>query len=406
MIRRRSIIILSISLLILNISLIAEDLNLGKYHLNTYNPLLNYGVSINCELYAEVWSLQYTKDLNYFSTNQLNGIFDINLEDLIGLNSTKIGITTITNFGSNPNDLLNSQQGITNIAALSASKFLQFFIEKGLFNDRLNFTFGLLDINTEFDVKHSAKNFINPSHGIGIDWSQSGWNGPSIFPNTSLGARLKFLHKGNIVVQFAVLDGIPGDTSNQSSTGIILDENDGLLVCGNIYHINGEQIHSLPKSNPEESFEHIGIGFWYYTSSYNHFYTGLTNWGMYFVFEQDAFIEEGTSQGLSFFGRFGVADDEVNKVDYFIGIGFVYKGLLGGRDNDLIGLSIANAHNSYKYRNLNNIATSELNTEFFYCFVFSEYLSLQLDLQTFKLADKAFNNQNIPVGGLRVKLSI
>ncbi len=386
--------------------LFGEESIEGKYNLNTYNPLFDNGFSIGLELHSEVWTLEYNKKFNFYNPNMISGLFSVDLEKMIGFESANIAITTITNFGKDPNEDLNSQQGITNIAAISATKFLQFYFEKGFLNDRINFTFGLLDLNSEFDVKHTAKNFINPSHGIGIDWSQSGWNGPSIFPNTSLGARLKFLHKGNIMVQFAVMDGLSGDTANQNSTQISLKESDGLLVCGDIYHINGEQLHSLPEKKPNETFEHLGIGFWYYTKSYNQVLSGLTNWGMYFVFEQDVFVEEENSQGLSFFGRFGVADDEVNDVDYFIGLGLVYKGLIVGRDNDLIGLAIANAHNSYLHRNINNIGTNEFNTEFFYSFVVSDYLSLQFDFQTFKLSDKNRIQQHLPIGGLRVKLAI
>jgi porin len=406
MILKKSNIIFIILMLSLTSNLLSEDNRQGQYTINAYNPFLSWGVSIGCEYFGELWTLENSNNLDIYNTNQLNGLFNFDLDEMFGLESTKIGITTISNFGKDPNEDFNSQQGITNIGALSATKFLQFYLEKGFWENRVNLTFGLLDINTEFDVKYSAKNFINPSHGIGIDWSQSGWNGPSIFPNTSLGARLKFLHKGNIIVQFAVLDGVPGDTSDQTSTHIILNENDGLLLCGNIYHITGEQIHTLPEHKPDAAFEHIGIGFWYYTKTYNHVFSELTNWGMYFVFEQDAFIESGTTQGLSFFGRFGIADDEINSVDYFIGLGFVYKGLFGGRDDDLIGFSIANAHNSYLHRSINALGTNELNTEFFYSFVVSDFLTLQLDLQTFKLADSQQNSRHTPVGGLRAKLTI
>lgn len=43
---------------------------------------------------------------------------------------------------------------------------------------------GLIDLNSEFDVQGAGAFLINTSHGIGLDFSQSGINGPSIFPTT------------------------------------------------------------------------------------------------------------------------------------------------------------------------------------------------------------------------------
>ena len=70
-------------------------------------------------------------------------------------------------------------------------KLYEAWFEQTLFDDRLSFKAGLYDLNTEFDVVETAGLFINSSHGIGPDFSQSGVNGPSIFPTTSLGIRVK-----------------------------------------------------------------------------------------------------------------------------------------------------------------------------------------------------------------------
>ena len=51
--------------------------------------------------------------------------------------------------------------------------------------------FGLYDFNTEFNALDAAALFINSSHGIGPDVSQTGLHGPSIFPVTGLALRVK-----------------------------------------------------------------------------------------------------------------------------------------------------------------------------------------------------------------------
>jgi len=385
---------------------IEQDEELSAYSLNYFNPLYKYGVSVSAEYVGELWLLEKESKLEAYNPNIINGEILFDLNKLIGIPNSEFEIYTISVFGKDPNEDFASQQGITNIGAYNTSKLLQCFYEQSILDNRIQFIAGLIDVNSEFDVKFSARNFINPSHGIGIDWSQTGANGPSIFPTTSLGARLRFLHKGNIVIQFAVLDGISGDTSNPNGTRIILDENDGLLVAGTIYHLHGESLVELPDNQYPENFEQTGIGFWYYTDKYSHIVTGITNWGLYFVFEQDAYLESNSTQGLSFFGRFGVADDKSNDVDYFIGLGIVYKGFFSGRDNDVAGLAIANAHNNFEFRNLNNFDDNEFNVEFFYTFNVTDFLNLQIDIQSFSLADKSRIKRDELLAGIRLKLGL
>lgn len=382
-----------------------ED-ELSPYSLNYFNPLYEYGISISAEYIGELWALENQSKIEMYNPNVINGEILFDLDKLIGIPNSEFEIYTLSMFGKDPNEDFASQQGITNIGAYNTSKIFQCFYEQNILDNRLQFIVGLLDVNSEFDVKFSAKNFINPSHGIGIDWSQSGANGPSIFPTASLGARVRFLHKGNIVMQFAILDGIPGDTANPNGTQIILNENDGLMVAGTIYHLHGESLLELPDNVYPENFEQTGIGFWYYTDKYSHVVSNITNWGIYFVFEQDAYVESNTSQGLSFFGRFGIADDKYNEVDYFIGLGGVYKGLIVGRDNDYLGLAIANAHNSFEYRTLNNLDDNEFNIEFFYIFNVTNFLNLQIDLQSFSLADQTRIRRDEILAGFRLKLSL
>ena len=57
----------------------------------------------------------------------------------------------------------------------------------------------------------SASLFLNSSFGIGPEFSQSGLEGPSIFPNTSVGARFAIKPIEEIVLRTAALDGVPVD---------------------------------------------------------------------------------------------------------------------------------------------------------------------------------------------------
>ena len=69
---------------------------------------------------------------------------------------------------------------------------------------------GLYDLNTEFDAIDTAGLFLNGAHGMGTDFGQTGENGPSIFPVTSLALRLRVGSGDGAYGQIAILDGIPG----------------------------------------------------------------------------------------------------------------------------------------------------------------------------------------------------
>jgi porin len=77
-------------------------------------------------------------------------------------------------------------------------------------------------LNSEFDAIESAKLFVNPSHGIGADFAQTGLNGPSIFPFAGLAVRLR-AERGPFSVQVAALDAVPGDPDRRTHSGIDLD---------------------------------------------------------------------------------------------------------------------------------------------------------------------------------------
>jgi porin len=72
---------------------------------------------------------------------------------------------------------------------------------------------GLIDLNSEFDVQSVGALFLNSSFGIAPDYSQSGLNGPSIFPVTSPGV-LVAIEKKRWTLRTAVFDAEPGDPAH------------------------------------------------------------------------------------------------------------------------------------------------------------------------------------------------
>ncbi len=93
---------------------------------------------------------------------------------------------------------------------------------------------GLYDLNSEFDALDASAMFLASAHGIGVDISQSGLNGPSIFPSTSVAARLAIAVDRDWQLRLAVLDGVPGDPDHPARTAVQLGNGDGALLIGEV----------------------------------------------------------------------------------------------------------------------------------------------------------------------------
>lgn len=63
------------------------------------------------------------------------------------------------------------------------------------------------------------------------------------------------------------------------------------------------------------------------------------HYGMYLSFDQALYRTKAEEdQGLTIFGRMGLADEEVSPIDWFGSLGLAYRGLVPGRREDVLGL--------------------------------------------------------------------
>ena len=90
---------------------------------------------------------------------------------------------------------------------------------------------GLIDLNSEFDVQDVGALFLNSSHGIGPDFSQSGRNGPSIFPTTS-SAVVAGVSEGGMSFRAGVFDAVSGNPEHPRRTVVRFPGHTGLLLVG------------------------------------------------------------------------------------------------------------------------------------------------------------------------------
>ncbi|MDX1592268.1 MAG: carbohydrate porin [Balneolaceae bacterium] len=336
----------------------------------------------------------------YLHNIDLTATFDV--EEMGGWQGGTLFLYGLNLYGGNPAGIVGDAQGVNNIEAGDAFRLYEAWYEQILFEGRLSILGGLYGLDSEFDVINSASLFINSSHGTGPDLSQSGRNGPSIFPFTAPALRLRVSPIVPLAIQVAIVDGVP---AQKGLDRIALDPDDGFLIAAETSYLfpgtyetdtSGLRRRRVSRTGTVPYSARIAIGAWAYSKSYNSLaamdlvdlpeMSGKSR-GIYALAEGQVYRENADpSQGLSLYARVGFASQHVNRFSTYTGAGGVYTGLFSGRSSDQLGLGIAAAHNGDPYQEAirelgDNTTSSEVNIELTYLAQLAPWLTLQGDLQ-------------------------
>ena len=251
---------------------------------------------------------------------------------------------------------------------------------------------GVIDLNTEFDVQATGALFVNSSFGIGPDFSQSGQNGPSIFPSTGLGLVGWWMPGGHWQVKAGVFEGVPGDAAHPGRTRFSLSSDEGALVV------------LEARNHITENFV-LGAGAWHYTASLPAIDPARgnlsDNTGFYAIADGMIYAApEGEGAGLSAWMRFGWADARINAIATTINGGLVYSAPFG-REKDQVGLSAAHAWFGGPARSQLGMGKAETAIEATYSFAVNSHFSLQPDIQ-YVMSPSGGPTPNAVVVGSRV----
>lgn len=356
---------------------------------------------------------------------------DINLEiDLgalpIGLDGTTFHLYGLGNQGGSISQLAGDLQGISNIESDNSWRIFEVWVLKKFLAAHSSILAGLYDINSEFNVLNSSLLFINSSHGLDPSIALSGEFGPSTFPHTSLGTRIKINPAGGWVFQAAMMDGIPSNPANPNGTKVFFREQDGLLFLAElgIYSVGSENLepqsrrsrlrHLLSRDAMGNRYK-FAVGGWAYSKAREGWVPDENNvrdMGLYGLGEFLLYKEEQTvDQGLMVFGRASIANEKANRLAGYLGGGLVYQGLIKGRDEDDLGLAIVHAINSSDFREQDELLSgrtpdyAETNIELTYLTVLSSSVSLQGDVQYIINPNMNPDINNALAAGARLLLS-
>jgi len=302
------------------------------------------------------------------------GTYSGNLNVQVSLDGSRLfGRSGLTLFvdglwihGGQPSALLGDAQGVSNLSAPPTVTLYEAWLQYNLFGNRFSVLAGRYDLNTEFYRVQSAGLFLNSSFGIGPEFSGSGAGGPSIFPNTSLGVRLAFKPKTNVVVRGSILDGVPVDRAG-GSVGAFR-HGDGLLLVSEVAVLNrgasGDRMDKMRfrigrASGLPPYDDKVAAGGWYYTGTFDDLSHVDANGvprqdhrtaGAYLVGDATLFRSKTDStRRLAGFIETGFASAQVNRFGSYVGAGAVATGPVATRPADELGVAIAVANNGSGY---------------------------------------------------------
>jgi porin len=292
--------------------------------------------------------------------DNLDVLVNVDLEKAASIPNTTLFVYGLYNNGKDfSGSLVGDALVVSNIeTGVQAARLYEAWVQHDALGGRLSLRAGLYDFNAEFDALDSASLFIGSGHGIGADIAQSGQNGPSIFPSTSLAARVQFGLTDALKLRVAVLDGVPGDPNRPKRTAIKLGNGDGALLAGE-FEWTTESTKIL-------------LGYWRYTAAFENYLATATagvtvtskgNDGIYLRGETRLWRQgPNAERGLSAFARIGGADSRYNGFSRFYSLGAVYDGPLASRPEDQFGLALAWAETATALRRFGQLSGAPVDS--------------------------------------------
>jgi porin len=249
--------------------------------------------------------------------------------------------------------------------------------------NRVSVLGGLIDLNSEFYVTDSSSIFMNSVFGIGQEIAQAGVQGPSAYPQTSLGLRVRGQFGDAFYVQGVVLDGVPGEPGHNNGTHISVRKTDGVLTVVEA----GLRKEDTSKPN---SVQKYSLGLWRFSNGAVDAETA-PNQGLYVL------VNQPIATGLAGFLRYGLSAEADGFVRDNLSGGLSLTGALASREKDQLGLGFTTS-------SISPLKERETVLELTYKVNFSDTVFVQPDLQYVINPSADSTTPDAVVGMLRARL--
>lgn len=302
--------------------------------------------------------------------------------------------------GGQPEPLVGDLQGVSNLEAPPMLRVQELWLQQNALGNRISLLAGRYDVNSEFYLVRSGELFLNSSFGLGAEFGLSGFDGPSSFPNTALGARLGVKPTPNSIWRFAVVDAVPFDRPNGGIHPFA--SGDGVLLVSELGLLSREDTTTgaprrrrflIGRGHTRAYTAKVAIGAWYYTARFPDLSDTLANGqpvlrhgsrGAYLLVDETILSGRKNTRALSVFLQLGVGDARVNEIGSYTGGGITLQAPFLSRPKDEIGLGVAAAHVGSHFRESPaSLGTTDGETaiELTYAAQLSPSFAVQPDLQ-------------------------
>ena len=303
--------------------------------------------------------------------------------DALGLaEGTSVHVSGLYNNGSSISELAGDAFAVSNIeTGTRAARLYEAWVEKS-FASGTSVKLGLYDLNSEFDHLEPANLFIGSSHGIGAEIGQTGLNGPSIFPATSLALRIEQVLSPDLTARAAVLDGVPGSVEDPGATRISLSSTEGAL---GIVELDGRF-----------GAMRLLLGHWRYSALFDAFDGARARGNAGSYVRAETILMERRDLQVEGFARFGTAASRFNMFSSYASAGIKATNIAAFADE--AGIAIAYGRTSQGYRNFPGAASSEMAIEATFSKQIAPWFRVQPSLQYIirPSADRGIDNAIVP----------
>jgi porin len=240
---------------------------------------------------------------------------------------------------------------------------------------------GIMDLETEFGETPPMDILFNGAYAWTSTLDQSGRNGPSTYPNTALGARLRQRIGAQWSVQVAVTDGVPDDPDHPKDNAVDFNGRNGAFLIG--------QVNFTPTRTTK-----LIAGVWDYTGQFDAISETNPDGSQREVFgSRGGYVggatrlySPGPHRGLDVFANVGIADARTNLIDTSFNTGLSYTGPLASRPQDQFGIAAGIVQATSQFKQMmrdagGKPADYENNFEITYRAPISDWLTVQPDVQ-------------------------
>lgn len=297
--------------------------------------------------------------------------------------------------------IVGDLQGVSNIAAPRTARVLELWYEHIAIEHKFSVLLGIQDLNSEFYVSGYGGLYLNSSFGMGPEVAGGR---PSVFPLAALGIRFKLSPCEQWEFLTAAYDGDPGNPDeDEHFPRFDFDQDGGVFLISEVgYHFGGQQIEDVLPG-------FIKLGVWHNTGQFadvvNENDLDYGNMGGYVMVDK-MLIREDKDQGLGTFLQIGGSSRNVNAVDFYMGGGFNYTGLMPSRDEDVLGIAIARASLSDQLVDAGGRNKAETSVEMTYRAKISEHMVIQPDVQWILNPGANSDIKNALVLGVRCQIAL